>query len=176
VKEPTPCRRCQLVPLHHICPPPAQHLPAEPFTTQVSSPSTGSCLLLPARPCTHTDLFSWATQREVSKEEAMQFARRQQGRRWEAVYETLQELGGWQGAPGGGGGGVGGGVTGSAAQAGVMHGVRLAPCVLRNDCGAAKLSHIATGACCWGSPLGNAGAYEQAAGFISSRLSHSAGA
>lgn len=29
----------------------------------------------------------------------MQCARRQQGRRWEAVYEMLQELGEWQGQP-----------------------------------------------------------------------------
>jgi hypothetical protein len=43
---------------------------------------------------TATELFSWATGRLISKDEAMACARRQPGRSWEAVTEKLQTLGG----------------------------------------------------------------------------------
>lgn len=41
------------------------------------------------------DLFSWALDRPVSKDEAMRCARRQPGRSWETVDQELHNMGGW---------------------------------------------------------------------------------
>jgi len=41
------------------------------------------------------DLFNWATgQSTITKYQAMECARRQQGRSWEVLYDKLMELGG----------------------------------------------------------------------------------
>ena len=48
----------------------------------------------PSSPRRHTaELFSWASGRPISKDEAMSCARRQPGRSWEAVTERLQAIG-----------------------------------------------------------------------------------
>ena len=60
------------------------------------------------------DLFTWATDCPITKEQAMKCARRQQGRRWEAVYEELMALGGGGGGQAWGAGGWGGMGWGSA--------------------------------------------------------------
>jgi hypothetical protein len=62
--------------------------------------SLTSTLFKTTPPHTHTnnqqtELFSWATGRLISKDEAMACARRQPGRSWEACNEKLYELGAW---------------------------------------------------------------------------------
>lgn len=64
--------------------------------------ASGPCLTLPVPApalVAAADLFNWATGREgdakITNLEAMDCARRPQGRSWEVVFDKLMELGEW---------------------------------------------------------------------------------